>query len=62
MSAFRYCEECDTGMDKPTPLQDLIEGQACPACGHLHFNFFSRDEWIVDLFDELAELRSDVKP
>ncbi len=59
MSAFRYCEneDCSAAMDKPTPYEDLIEGQKCLQCGKLHFNHFTMKDWIIDLHYEIQELK-----
>ena len=51
MSAFRYCEDCEHPLEKPTPREDLFDGQNCPSCGALQSRYMSEAEWIVDLWE-----------
>ncbi|MCK5610394.1 hypothetical protein KAR91_51450 [Candidatus Pacearchaeota archaeon] len=57
MGAFKYCPKCEYPLDKPTPREDLIDGQEYPSCDNVEKGCMTPEEWIVDLFDELEELR-----
>ena len=45
-------------MGKPTPREDMIDGQICPLCGHSHMHHLSEMEWIIDLWDDLQEIKN----
>ena len=36
---------------------DLIEGQGCPSCDTCQPNIFTKEEWIIQTFDEIEELK-----
>lgn len=57
MGAFRYCG-CGAGLDKPTPRDDLTFGQVCGQCGRNQPQYMTVEEWVIDLFDELTDLKS----
>ena len=59
MGAFRYCR-CEHPLPKPTPREDLIEDQICPGCGEHQRSVQSRDEWIVELWEEIQEMNKSI--
>lgn len=57
MGAFKYCIECDHPLSKPTPREDLIDGQVCPGCGKVEKDYMTIAEWIVEAFEEIELLK-----
>ena len=66
MGAFRYCinRKCNDGdcraLSRPTPQEDLIEGQKCPDCDTEQPRIYSTEEWIVEAFDEIEALKKEL--
>ena len=62
MSAWSYCvnEDCNAGLNQPTPLEDLQEGQVCPYCGVEQPNQLSVPEWLDYLWAEMQEMKRDI--
>lgn len=61
MGAFRYCIHCDSPLPKPDPLEDLLESQICRFCKKSQPNLFSREEWIIEAFEEIKELKNQIR-
>ena len=60
MGAFRYCRKCESPLGKPSPLEDLIEGQGCPNCDTCQPNIYTKEEWIIEAFDEIEKLKEEL--
>jgi len=61
MGAYKYCTECDAPLQPASPRDDLIDGQTCPNCGKTQHQEKSLNEWVVDLYEELEELKNDLR-
>ncbi len=35
MSSYMYCDNCDTGLDKPTPREVIEDHWECGLCDHV---------------------------
>ena len=60
MGSYKYCD-CESPLSKPTPLEDLIEGQICTSCGNILKNTISIEKWLVELFEEVSKLQGKVE-
>ena len=57
MGAFRYCRKCDAPLSRPTVQEDLIDGQTCSSCGQQQPNVYDINEWVIEAFDEIENLK-----
>jgi len=57
MGYYRYCEQCNHPLSKPTLFEDLVIGVDCPVCGTEQSQAHTEKEWIVELWMEIEELK-----
>ena len=56
MGYYRYCERCNTGLGRPTPREDLLEGgQVCWRCDAVQDELYSTRELLVELYEVIGE-------
>ena len=60
MGAYKYCD-CNAPLSKPTPREDLLEGQICTSCGNIYKGHMRIEEWLVELYEEVGELQGKVE-
>jgi len=60
--SWRYCDNCDSGLDEPTIEEDLsYDGWTCPYCNHEQGRCHSDTEWLLKLHEELQELKANLR-
>ena len=59
--AWRYCEDCKTGMDPPTLRQALTEEYDCPQCGSNNDTLGSTAEAFNELIDMLEGMQNRIE-
>ena len=54
---YKYCS-CGQGLEEPTAIEDLGDGQECPSCHKLQARDRSTEEWVARAFEEIATLKA----
>ena len=63
MGSYRYCrnDDCGSGLREPTAREELYEGgQVCPYCGVTQHTIKTIEEFVVELFEEIEELKKEI--
>ena len=59
--AWTYCGKCGEGLPYPTPPQIVNESYNCESCGANNDPLITVGELVLELFDEVAELKAVVQ-
>ena len=59
--AWTYCRKCGEALPYPTPPQIVMEEYNCEACGASNDPFITVGELVLELYDEIAELKAVVQ-